>query len=167
VVLSDPSYRFTVGGRELAAEGKPLKVNSDGIALSPDREWLYFKPITDDKLYRIRTAYLRDGSLKDSQLLKRVEDLGHFTTTDGMEFDKQGNLYFGDIENDSIVKITPDFKKTTLVKDDRLLWPDSYAMSADSYLYISTSQVQTAPPFNGGVDKRSLPYGIFRLKVAP
>ncbi len=168
VTQTDPSYHFMIGGKEVAPDGKPLKVNSDGIALTPDKEWLYFKPLTDDKLYRVKTADLRDASLNDEKLLAKVEDLGHVLITDGMEFDKQGNLYFGDMEHNSIVKITlPDLKKTTLVQDDRLLWPDSYSISSDGYLYISTSQVQTAPPFNGGVDKRTLPYGIFKLKIAP
>jgi streptogramin lyase len=31
----------------------PAKFNSDGIALTPDGQWLYFKPLSDDKLYRI------------------------------------------------------------------------------------------------------------------
>jgi sugar lactone lactonase YvrE len=164
--LTDPAYHFMIGGKEVAPGGQPLKVNSDGIALSPDREWLYFKPLTDDKLYRIKTADLRNAKLKDADLISRVVDLGHVSITDGMEFDKQGNLYFGDMEHNSIVKITPDLKKTTLVQDPRLLWPDSYSISRDGYLYISTSQVHMGPPFNGGVDKRTLPYGIFRLRIA-
>jgi sugar lactone lactonase YvrE len=168
VVMTDPSYHLMIWGKELALDGKPLKVNSDGIALTPDREWLYFKPLTDDKLYRVKTADLRDQSLNDEKLLAKVEDLGHVLVTDGMEFDKQGNLYAGDMEHNSIVKVTlPDLKKTTIAQDDRLIWPDSYGVSADGFLYISTSQVQTAPPFNGGVDKRTLPYGVFRLKLAP
>jgi sugar lactone lactonase YvrE len=167
IMLSDPAYHFTWGGREVSIDGKPLKVNSDGIALTPDREWLYFKPLTDDKLYRVKTADLRDASLTDAKLLAKVEDLGHVVITDGMEFDKHGNLYAGDLEHNSIVKITPDMKKTTVIQDDRLIWPDSYSVSKDGYLYISTSQVQMGPPFNGGVDKRTLPYGIFRLKIGP
>ena len=164
---TDPAYHFMVGGREVAPGGKPLKVNSDGIALSPDREWLFWKPLTDDKLYKARTADLRDAKLKDSDLVAKVVDLGHVNITDGMEFDKKGNLYFGDMEKNAILKISPKLEKTTLVTDPRLIWPDSYAISRDGYLYISTSQVQTAPPFNNGVDKRTLPYGLFRLKIGP
>ncbi|HEY3592989.1 MAG TPA: L-dopachrome tautomerase-related protein, partial [Polyangiaceae bacterium] len=168
VVTADPSYHFMIGGKEVAPDGKPLKVNSDGIALTPDHEWLYFKPLTDDKLYRVKTADLRDTTLSEDKLLAKVEDLGHVLITDGMEFDKHGNLYFGDMEHNSIVKITvPDLKKTTVVEDDRLIWPDSYSISKDGFLYISTSEVQTAPPFNGGVDKRTMPYGVFKLKLEP
>ena len=126
---TDPAYHFVIGGREVAPGGKPLKVNSDGIALSPDQEWLFFKPLTDDKLYKIKTADLRNAKLTEADLVKAVVDLGHVSITDGMEFDKKGNLYFGDMEHNTIVKITPDLKKTVLVEDSRLLWPDSYAVS--------------------------------------
>jgi hypothetical protein len=65
------------------------------------------------------------------------------------------------------VRISPDLKtRTTLVSDDRLVWPDSYAISRDGYLYISTSHVHEAAPVDGGVEKRKLPYGLFRLKLA-
>jgi len=166
VVRSDPAYHFTIDGKEVTLGGQPLKVNSDGIALSPDRAWLYWKPLSDDKLYRIKTADLRNAELAAADLLARVEDLGHFLVTDGMEFDKRGNLYFGDLEHSSIVRISPDRKtKTVVMKDDRLVWPDSYSVSRDGYLYISTSHIQDAAPFNGGVDKRTLPYGLFRMKL--
>jgi len=168
VVHSDPAYHFTIDGHEVAVDGQPLKVNSDGIALTPDREWLYWKPLTDDKLYRCRTADLRNAKLTGAELLKRVEDLGHLIITDGMEFDKHGNLYIGDLEHNSIVRISPDLKtRAVLVRDDRLVWPDSYSISRDGYLYISTSHCQDAPPFNGGVDKQKLPYGLLRIKLSP
>jgi sugar lactone lactonase YvrE len=166
-VHSDPAYHATIEGRELAIGGQPVKVNSDGIALTPDRAWLYFKPLTDDKLYRIKTVDLRDAKLTDAELGKRVEDLGHFVVTDGMEFDKRGNLYAGDLEHGAIVSLGPDGKtRTELVRDDRLVWPDSYSISRDGYLYLSTSQIHKAPQFNGGVDQRKLPYGLFRIKLS-
>lgn len=61
---------------------------------------------------------LRDSKTNEAVLNKSVEDLGKFITTDGMIFDKKGNLYLGDLEKNSIVKITPDLKMQTIVKDD-------------------------------------------------
>ncbi|HYE55684.1 MAG TPA: L-dopachrome tautomerase-related protein, partial [Chitinophagaceae bacterium] len=52
-VRSDPAFKFVIDGQELMKEGKPVKIHSDGIALTPDANWLYYKPLTDDKLYRI------------------------------------------------------------------------------------------------------------------
>jgi sugar lactone lactonase YvrE len=145
-------------------EGRPVKFNSDGIALTPDGNWLYYKPTTDDKLYRIETAALRNWSLNDAALEKKVQDLGHFVTTDGMIFDDRGNLYVGDLQRYSIIRIDPSLKLTTLVTDERLIWPDSYSI-ANGYLYISCSQIHKQPEYNNGVNKRVSPYTVYRLKL--
>lgn len=164
--LSDPAYHFMINGKELSNAKGPAKINSDGIALSPDMNWLYYKSLTDTKLYRVNTEKLRDFKSAEKDIENSVESLGNFVTTDGMEFDKAGSLYFGDIENSSIVKISPDLKMTTLVTDkDKLSWPDSYSISADGYLYISCSQLQLSPWFNQGQNLTQLPYRIFRLKI--
>lgn len=163
-VKSDTTFRFVIDGQELMKEGKPVKINSDGIALTPDGAWLYYKPLTDNKLYRISTEDLHNASLSDTALASRVQDLGRFTTTDGMIFDKDGNLYLGDLQNYSIVRIDKNHKMTTLVKDQRLLWPDSYAV-ADGYLYISCSQIHKQPEYNNGVNKRTSPYTVYRVKL--
>jgi sugar lactone lactonase YvrE len=166
-VLSDTAYHFTMDGRELTkTDGSIPKINSDGIALSPDKAWLYYKPLTDDKLYRINTALLRDFSTPAEKINNSVEDLGKFVTTDGMEFDKNGNLYLGDLEKSSIVKITPDLKMHTIATDTvKLSWPDSYSISADGYLYISASQIARMPWFNNDQNRTVYPYKIFRLKL--
>ncbi len=76
-----------------------------------------------------------------------------------------GNLYVGDIENDRIVKISPDLKMTTLVQDkDKLIWPDSYSI-ANGFLYISCSQIKFMPWFNNGSDLTLFPYQLYRLKL--
>lgn len=164
-VISDPEYTLKIDGKEVKKNGAPLKVNSDGIALSPDKQYLYYKPLTDNKLYRIKTSFLRDESLTAQQLGEKVEYLGKFTTTDGMEFDNKGNLYFGDLENYRVMMITPDLKMNELIKDNRLIWPDSYHISKDGYLYISCSQIHKQPPFNNGENKRTSPYTIYRVKL--
>lgn len=164
-VRSDPAFKFIIDGKELTKDGKVVKIHSDGIALTPDGTWLYYKPLTDDKLYRIKTEDLRNTALTATELATKVEDLGHFRTSDGMIFDKKGNLYLGDLLNSSIVRISPDLKMTTVVQDERLIWPDSYSISDDGYLYISCSQINKQPEYNGGVNKRTSPYAIFKLKL--
>jgi sugar lactone lactonase YvrE len=166
-VLSDTAYHFSPNGEELrSAERNAIKVNSDGIALTPDKSWLYYKPLTDDKLYRISTRLLRDFKTPLKVIAESVQDLGHFVTTDGMEFDRHGNLYLGDLERYSIVKITPDGTMQTIANDSTLLsWPDSYSISADGYLYISASQIQLMPWFHNGQNLTRYPYRIVRLKL--
>jgi sugar lactone lactonase YvrE len=163
-VKSDPSYTFKPGGKELETEKGPAKIHSDGIALSPDMEYLYYKPLTDNRLYRIETKYLRAKKPDDAKLAKKVEDMGYYNTTDGMIFDGAGNLYMGDIEENAIVRINTKHKKEVLMRDARLSWPDSYAIHG-GYLYISCSQIQHMPKFNGGESTRKGPYAIYRMKL--
>lgn len=164
-VMADTSYVLTIDNHPIMKDGKPFRTNSDGIALTPDGSYLYYKPLTDDKLYRIQTQYLRDTSLSAAALASKVEFLGRFTTTDGMIFDKNGNLYLGDLENYRIVKIDARMHMTVLITDQRLIWPDSYQISKDGYLYISCSQIHKQPEYNNGVNKRTSPYKIYRMRL--
>jgi len=164
-VKSDTAYHFSPNGKELAKrDGSLLKVNSDGIALTPDNAWIYYKPLSDNRLYRISTTLLRNFKTPLKSLEDSVQYLGKFVTTDGMIFDKSGNLYLGDLEKNSIVKITPDLKMQTIIQDDRLRWPDSYSISQDDYLYISCSQIQYMPWFHA-TDEIERPFKIFRIKL--
>lgn len=164
-VKHDPSFTLTVDGKEFKKQGKSVHLHSDGIALSPDGEWLYYKPLTDNKLYRIRTEALRNEELPDDQREAAVEDLGTFAVTDGMIFDKSGNLYLGDYQNYKMVRITPSNRMEDVVSDERLIWPDSYSISEDDYLYISCSQINKQPDYNEGENRRTSPYAIYRMKL--
>lgn len=164
-VKHDPSFTLTVDGKEFKKKGKAVHIHSDGIALTTDGEWLYYKPLTDNKLYRVKTSYLRDEELPAEDLESFVEDLGKFAVTDGMIFDSNGNLYIGDYQNYKMLRITPLHDKEELVTDDELLiWPDSYSIQ-DDYLYISCSQINKQPDYNEGENKRTSPYTVYRMKL--
>jgi len=165
-VISDPGYKFTIDGKQLKQNGAPAKFNSDGIALTPDGTYLYYKPATDNRLYRIKTKYLRDEKLSSAVLASKVEYLGKFSASDGMIFDKQGNLYLSDAENYRIVKITPDLKMHVLISSPLLIWPDSFSIE-DGYLYVSCSQLQKQPKYNTASPTwpPATPFTIYRLKL--
>jgi hypothetical protein len=164
-VRPDPNYKFVIDGKQLMKQGQPAVFNSDGIALSPDRNWLYYKAINDKKLYRIKTASLLNEKLTPQQLGGEVKYLGEVASTDAMIFDKKGNLYLGDMVNYRMIQITPDLKSHTWFKDKSLIWPDTYSISNDGFLYITTSQIQKQPDFNNGVNKRTEPYRVFKVKL--
>jgi sugar lactone lactonase YvrE len=164
-VKHDPSFTLIVDGKEFEKQGDPVHIQSDGIALTPDGEWLYYKPLTDNKLYRIRTEFLRDEKMPEEERSAAVEDLGSFAVTDGMIFDKRGNLYIGDYQNYKMVQITSAHKMEDLMADERLIWPDSYSISTIDYLYISCSQINKQPDYNEGENKRTTPYAIYRMKL--
>ena len=81
-----------------------------------------------------------------------------------VDFDQAGNLYLGDPQTYRLIKIDQDLKMTTLIQDQRLIWPDSYSI-ADGYLYLTCSQIQKQPEYNEGVNKRTSPYTIYRFKL--
>jgi sugar lactone lactonase YvrE len=166
-VQSDPGHQLTIDGAELQRNGKPMRVNSDGLALSPDRQWLYFKPLSDLKLYRIRTADLREALVSGADVSSKVEDLGaNFTASDGMTFDQHGNLYLSDMEHNAVVQVTPALKLQVIAHDSkRLLWPDTFAWSPDGWLYVSCSQIQNMAWSHNGRSTRSTPYEIFKMRV--
>jgi sugar lactone lactonase YvrE len=164
-VKHDPAFTLVVDGKEFKKKGKPVHLQSDGIALTPDGEWLYYKPLTDNKLYRVRTEFLRNEELSEDDREDAIEDLGRFAVTDGMIFDKSGNLYLGDYQNYKMTQITPDHNREDIVTDRRLIWPDSYSISEDDYLYISCSQINKQPDYNEGENKRTTPYAIYRMKL--
>ncbi len=165
-VHSDPSYTFVIDGKELRRNGQPVKIHSDGIALTPDGTTLYYKPTTDDKLYSIPAAALRDFSLNDAALSAQVTDHGRKCSSDGMIMDDQGRLYLTDVQNYRIVRIDPanNHAMTTVAQDNRLIWPDTYAIHG-GYLYVTISQIHRQPDYNDGVSRREGPYMVYRVKL--
>jgi len=163
---ADLSYVMKRNGQPLLSNGQPFNVNSDGIALSPDDSQLYFKSLTDNKLYRVATTDLNNTQLSDSLLLQRVVQVGTFTTTDGMIFDKKGNLYLGDLEKRELIRLTPQLKQETIIPaSEDLAWPDSYHITKDGWLYISLSRIDEEARFHNGADSRKGPYKIIRLRI--
>jgi sugar lactone lactonase YvrE len=165
-VKADPNHQVMIDGQVLMRNGKPFKGNSDGIALSPDRQWLYYKALSDTKLYRVPTEALRNAALSKSELESKVEDLGsNFSTSDGMIFDPKGGLYLSDAEHDSIVRVEPDLKCHVIIHDERLIWPDTFSFASDGWLFITCSQIQTMPWSHDGKSTRTTPYAIYKFRI--
>jgi hypothetical protein len=74
---------------------------SDGIALSPDRKYVYYSSVSYPYLYRVETLLLKNFDLPNGDLT--VELVGTKGYSDGMAFDSVGNLYYGSMERDAIM----------------------------------------------------------------
>ncbi|MBC8141321.1 MAG: yellow, partial [Armatimonadetes bacterium] len=129
-VLAEPGF---VGKPETGALYKrpkpgvkqPVKIGSDGIAISPSGDYLYYKPLASRRLYRVPTAALVDTNIPDDDVATKVENLGVVGVTDGMEEDTRGRIYLTDWERRAITRRETTGKMTTVVQDDRLLWLDT------------------------------------------
>ena len=129
-------------GRELRRpDGRKAEFAADSIALSPDGRHLYWKALTGRTLYRISTDALDDPRLSARQLEARVERVGESEPTDGLWFDRRGRLYLSAIEGDA-VKVRDGGRDTTLVRDARLRWPDTFSEGPDGAVYVTSSRIQ-------------------------
>jgi sugar lactone lactonase YvrE len=156
--------QVVVDGKQLQAFGKPPQFNSDGIALSPDGSYLYYKAVTANGLYRIKTEVLRNASASPDQVSAAVEKVADTFPTDGLWFDKKGNLYLSDVTQDAVTRRTPDGQIQRIVVDHRLQWPDTFSEGPDGDIYISASQINNSPIFNEGKSTRTAPYAVFKFK---
>ncbi len=117
-------------------------VDADGIALSPNRQYLYFIALTSHTLYRIKTVFLKNENISADQLSKAVEKVAKVPATDGMIFDKKGNLYLGGLEDNSINIFTTKGKLIKLAPtSDLICWADSFALDMKGNLLFTTSQI--------------------------
>jgi sugar lactone lactonase YvrE len=148
---ADPSVTVTIGGHALQRpDGRRLQIGVDGIAVSGDGGYLYYQALVGKALYRVPTASLLDAHLTPAQLSAKVERVQASHPADGLWIDSQNRLYVTNPETDSIESAMPGKALTTLARDKRLLWPDSFAQGPGGTLYISASHIQDSPWFKPG-----------------
>jgi sugar lactone lactonase YvrE len=166
--FADPSQYLMIGNEAaLRPDGSAVAIQADGIALSPDAQWLYYRPLTDHNYWRVPTAALRDARLSDAQLSGKVEYLGSSVLSGELIMDAGGTLYGGDLEHRTVVALTmtPDHKLSSkiFVSDPaKLSWADGFAISG-GYLYIADSHLWEVA-FKNNLP-RSGPFTIFKVKL--
>jgi len=148
---------LVIGGTPWKRGGQTPQVHADGIALSPDREWIYYQALTGRTMYRVPTAVLRDESLSGEAIADAVERVAESGVSDGILFDRQGYLYLSSLEEDAVNRLTPDHVRELVVQDPRLAWPDSFALAKDGSLFVTTAQIHHGanPPE---------PYRLWRIR---
>ena len=120
------------------------KIHSDGIALSPVDNKLYYHALTGYSLYRVPAEALETDLRDETKLVKQVEKVGTTPAPDGMIFDKEGNLYMADLERNAVSYRTPNGDIKILIQDERIKWPDTFTMDGDDSLIFTDSLLQKA-----------------------
>jgi sugar lactone lactonase YvrE len=167
--FADPGQHLMIGNRvALRPDGSVVAVQADGIALSPDVQWLYYRPLTDHNYWRVPTSALRDTKLSEQELAGKVEYLGSSVLSGGLIMDGKDTLYGGDLEHHSVVEFTPTpdrkLRSKIFVSDpSKLSWADGFAIGGGGYLYIADSHLWEVA-FKDNLP-RSGPFTIFKVKL--
>jgi sugar lactone lactonase YvrE len=161
---SDPSvmperYFIHVDGEPMQPFGLfALRPGVDSIAIDRKGEWLYFAAMTARKLYRVRTAEL------EADATPHPEAFAEKTVSDGITSDDAGNVYLSDPEHGAIVRLSPEGRLETLLRDERLRWPDGFGFGPDGWLYVTCSSLQHVVMKSRSHVDAHAPYHIFRLQ---
>ena len=137
----------------------------DSIGLDDTGEWLYYGPMSGERLFRVRTKDLLDETLSPSQLSARVEDYGPKVQSDGISLDTAGNVYLTDVEHGAISILGPDRQLRTLVRDPRWRWPDGLSFGPEDWLYVSDSALPDILLKSRSHMKMAAPYFIWRFRT--
>lgn len=167
--FADPHQHLMFGSQIADIGGKPWAYHADGIALSPDNQWLYYRPLTDHNYWRIQTAALIDQSLTDKDLGAVKQYLGAYVMGGGQIMSDDCVIYVGDLEHKNVTALTPyDFygklryKSRTFATNPELAWADGFAIY-NGYLYVADSRINEMIFDNSY--PRSGKFKIYRAKL--
>ncbi len=157
-------------GFSIETESGPIQPGGgiDGIALSPDGRTLWWTPLSSYDLYSIDTDILADPRAGEEIVARHVvqHDARDFAS-DGLDCDREGRVYFTDVTHGTLQRYIPaEQRYETLLRGERhFIWPDAVKLGPDRIVYVSDSQVNRMPNFNGGQDLRTPPYRLYRAAI--
>jgi len=145
---------------------RPIKIGSDGIAISADGKRLFYCPLASRNLYSVSVDALSNEQLSDAQVAATVVNHGDKGGgSDGLESDAKNRVYLTNYEQNAIVRRQASGMYETLVQDPRVLWPDTLSVASNGYLYFTANQLHRQPMYHNGKDLREKPYSLFRTKI--
>lgn len=150
-------------GREIRRpDGRGVEFAADGIALSPDGETLFWQALTGKTLYAISTELLDDPATSDEALAAAIKTRGENGVSDGLWLDKENRMYISALEEDAIKRREGESVET-LLKDERLRWPDTFAQGPDGAIYVTASRIMDMNWYKPE-SPAALPTTLFKFK---
>lgn len=161
--LREP-IRWDVGQPTEGSVG--LNVGADGITLDHAGEWLYYAPLNNLKVYRVRMSDLLDAKLADAELGARVQTWSDKPFAGGMTIDAKGNLYLTEVGERAVGIVPADTRRyRRYVQDPGMVWPDGVVYVSDGWMYTGAAQLPLVGPLQkDGVARNKPPYLIYRFR---
>ncbi|GBQ13164.1 hypothetical protein AA16663_1398 [Komagataeibacter rhaeticus DSM 16663] len=152
-------------GRLLTVHGQPARIHADQLEVSPDGRTLYFQP-SSGPMWSAPTAALENPVLPAAGLAHAVTQFYNTPSTGGTAIDGDGNLYVSDVDRLRILRITPQGRASTLVRDRRLVWADAMWIDSHGVLWIPAVQLNRTATFQpDGISRVQLPVAIYTMDL--
>jgi len=147
-----------------------FQVGVDGIAFSPDGEWLYYATMSHDTLYRVPSRLFLDPAVDDATLGAAVEAVGNKPQSDGIATTADGRILLTDVENGGIAEMTAAGELRTLTASEDVVWADSVEVGPDGAIWFTDSAIpaylqQTMVPPSREVLANAGPYRLYRFRT--
>jgi sugar lactone lactonase YvrE len=153
---AEKDVTITVGGTKWLRDGKTPQIHADGIALDSKGGQLYFQALTGKTLYRIATDVLRDPTLDDEAIARKLTVVAEVGPSDGLLFGPGGKLYLSSLEHNAIRALSPEGKLDVIIDGEEIAWPDSFSIDPEGRVYFTVSRIHEG-------QTPSSVYKIFRL----
>jgi sugar lactone lactonase YvrE len=170
VLESEPSTiggNFTIlsKGREMSLLGGLYKMHPglDSIALDHRDAWLYFGPMSGDSMFRVPSADLRLASR--ANIASHVQRYGDKPQSDGLTMDSENSIYITDVEHGAIMVLNRKLELRTLIRDERIRWPDGLSLTEDGWLYFTDSDIPDLILESREHVKGARPFYVFRVQT--
>ena len=155
---TEPELPLVINGKPWRTGGGDLNfVASDGIALDKENEYLYYHALSGLSLYRIKTNTLEDTSIYKFSMGKHVEFVARTGASDGLIAGPDNEIYHSNVEENAIIRYNQNGSLDTVVKDQRIKWPDTFTFGTKGNLFFTTSQIHVKEP--------EQPYKIFKIDI--
>ncbi len=136
------------------------------IALIPDSNEYYIQAQNLSKNIKTQTTVPETPVNPQSVIAAQTGVYENILSPTGITTDKQGNIYVATFSDNTIIKISPDNKRTVFLKSDQISGPISLASDETGNIYVAnynTNNVIKISPqgiVSTLVDKLDKPYGL-------
>ena len=156
---------MVIDGKLIEMNAQPARLGVNPITIDPQNNYLYWGAMSGRAIYRIKTEYLNNAQLDDSELAAKIERYGKKPISDGITIDDFGNVYITSITDDSIGVVQPDGAYRTLFQENELSWPDGFAIGLDNYIYVTINELHRSPTLNDGQNLSKGEFKVMRFKA--